>query len=95
MPVTYIAESIPAPGTPAHRPLDDHDAAMSGPHLVDSSDNETTARHSLAMYLIHCTAGMPADRAKVYYAASTAIADGVDGVMIRNRLFRIRTQERP
>lgn len=95
MPVTYIAESIPVPGTPTRRPLDDHDAAMVGPHLVDSGESETSVRQSLTMYLIRCTAGMSADRQRVYNAAAHAIADGVDGVMIRNRLFRIRTQERP
>lgn len=98
MPTTYIAESVPAPTMPGHtptRPRTDEDVAMGAPVVVEHGPDPVPVRHALALHLIHCTAGMPADRQKIYNAASTAIADGVDAVLIGSRLFRIRTLTRP
>jgi hypothetical protein len=94
---TYIAESVPAyaaiKGYP-HRPTTDEGYAMSAPVLVAHGQDEIATRDALAMHLIHCTAGMAADRQKIYNAASAAIAAGVDAVQISGRVFRIRTQTR-
>lgn len=98
MPTTYIAESLAADAMAGHtppRPRTDEDVAMGAPVLVEHGPDPVPVRHALALHLIHCTAGMSADRQKIYNAASTAIADGVDAVLIGSRLFRIRTITRP
>lgn len=92
----YIAESLPAHTAIAdwpHRPATDEDNAMSAPYLVATGPGEAMVRHALAMDLITSTVGMSAERQKVYFAASTAIVDGVDAVQISGRVYRIRTQE--
>jgi hypothetical protein len=77
---TYTAESRPISGPPNAR------------RVIATGDNETTVRHELTMYLITSTAGMASARQKKYYAASNAIADGVDGVEVESRVYRIRKE---
>lgn len=91
----YIAESLPAYAVITdwpHRPDTDEGFSRSAPVVVASAPDETQVRHALAMHLIHQTANLPADHQKIYNAASTAIADGVDAVQISGRVYRIREE---
>lgn len=92
---TYIAESRAAYGLIIdypHYPTTDEGWAASAPVTVATGEDERIVRHELSMHLIRSTGGMQAEQQKVYFAASTAITDGVDAVQISGRVFRIRKE---
>lgn len=96
--ITYIAESVPAHELITDWPhcLDTPAGiALSARYALTSGPDEIAVRHELVLHLIHVTYKMDPAQQQVFYAASNAIAGGVDAVQISGRVYRIRQEGTP